>query len=269
MTKISNAGSNIWNLLDQPAVSKSEDRKQIRDVVPELNERQIKTDSLELSREGMAALREKVQSMPGHIDVEEIKQMKEILPKVKMNPEDDFYWAMRNDMQSSLDAIKQSKGSYTLDDLISIRMEAYTRQYDALQKSYEDGSRDIYISDGIDENGKLQYHKVSQEEDVEFLNDAFGRIADSLGFTAKSREIQWKINEKFGGQKAPELSLPEGYEAKLTGTLKKAAATYAEQRKNGNYVNATKQALKYLDEDAAFSNAMHQLFSNISPMPFR
>ena len=165
MTKISNAGSNIWNLLEQPAVSKGEDRKQIKDVVPELKGRQIKTDSLELSREGMAALREKVQSMPGHIDVEEIKQMKEILPKLKMNPEDDFYWAMRNDMQSSLDANKQSKGSYTLEDLISIRMDAYTRQYDALQKSHEDGSRDIYISDGIDENGKLQYHKVSQEEE--------------------------------------------------------------------------------------------------------
>ena len=132
MTKISNTGNNIWNLLEQAAASKGEDRKQIRDVVPELNGRQIKTDSLELSREGMAALREKVQSMPGHMDVEEIKQ---------------------------------SKGNYTLDDLISIRMDAYTRQYDALQKSHEDGSRDIYISDGIDENGKLQYHKVSQEEE--------------------------------------------------------------------------------------------------------
>lgn len=55
MTKISNTGNNIWNLLEQPAVSKSEDRKQIRDVVPELKGRQIKTDSLELSREGMAA----------------------------------------------------------------------------------------------------------------------------------------------------------------------------------------------------------------------
>ena len=267
MTKISNAGSNIWNLLEQPAVSKGEDRKQIKDVVPELKGRQIKTDSLELSREGMAALREKVQSMPGHMDVEEIKQMKEILPKLKMNSEDDFYWAMRNDMQSSLDAIKQAKGSDTLDDLISIRMEAYKRQYDALQKSYENGSRDIYISDGIDENGKLQYYKVSQEEDVAFLNDAFGRIADSLGFTAKSREIRWKINEQFDGQKAPEFSLPENYEDKLTGTLKKAAATYAEQRKNGNYVNATRQALKYLNEDVAFSSAMHQLFSNIRPMP--
>ena len=33
MTKISNAGSNIWNLLEQSAVSKSEDRKQIRDYL--------------------------------------------------------------------------------------------------------------------------------------------------------------------------------------------------------------------------------------------
>ena len=55
MTKISNTGNNIWNLLEQAAASKGEDRKQIRDVVPELNGRQIKTDSLELSREGMAA----------------------------------------------------------------------------------------------------------------------------------------------------------------------------------------------------------------------
>ena len=51
MTKISNTGNNIWNLLEQAAASKGEDRKQIRDVVPELKERQIKTDSLELSRE--------------------------------------------------------------------------------------------------------------------------------------------------------------------------------------------------------------------------
>ena len=63
MTKISNTGNNIWNLLEQAAASKGEDRKQIRDVVPELNGRQIKTDSLELSREGMAALREKAQSL--------------------------------------------------------------------------------------------------------------------------------------------------------------------------------------------------------------
>ena len=109
----------------------------MQDAVPELKGRKIRIDSLELSKEGMAALRGRVQSMPGRIDMEEMMQMREILPKLKLNPEDDFYWAMREDMQNSLDAIKQSKGNYTLDDLISIRMDAYTRQYNALQKSYE------------------------------------------------------------------------------------------------------------------------------------
>ena len=87
--------------------------------MPELKGRKIRIDSLELSKEGMAALRGRVQSMPGRIDMEEMMQMREILPKLKLNPEDDFYWAMREDMQNSLDAIKQSKGNYTLDDLIS------------------------------------------------------------------------------------------------------------------------------------------------------
>ena len=257
MTKISNTGNrfDIWNLLDWSTVNNGEKSKQMQDAVPELKGRKIRIDSLELSKEGMAALRGKVQSMPGRIDMEEMMQMREILPKLKLNPEDDFYWAMREDMQNSLDAIKQSKGNYTLDDLISIRMDAYTRQYNALQKSYEDDSRDIYICDGSNAEVKL--------------NHAFDRIADSLGFTANGCESQLKINELFGGQKAPELSLPDNYEEKLSGIMKKAAADYAEQRENGKNLNATQQALKYLNQDAGFANSMRRLFSNIRPMMSR
>lgn len=148
-------------------------------------------------------------------------------------------------------------------------MDAYTRQYNALQKSYEDDSRDIYICDGSNAEGKLQYHKVSKGEDVTFLNHAFDRIADSLGFTANGCESQLKINELFGGQKAPELSLPDNYEEKLSGIMKKAAADYAEQRENGKNLNATQQALKYLNQDAGFANSMRRLFSNIRPMMSR
>ena len=148
-------------------------------------------------------------------------------------------------------------------------MNAYTRQYNDLQKSYEDDSRDIYICDGSNAEGKLQYHKVSKGEDVTFLNHAFDRIADSLGFTANGCESQLKINELFGGQKAPELSLPDNYEEKLSGIMKKAAADYAEQRENGKNLNATQQALKYLNQDAGFANSMRRLFSNIRPMMSR
>ena len=257
---------NYWNLLEQPGTGKSENTRQVKEAAPELKDREIKTDSVEFSKEGMAALREKVQNMPGHIDVEEIRQMKEILPKLKMNPADDFYWAMKNDMQNSLDAVKASSGTYTLDDLISIRMNAYTKQYDALQKAYEDGTRDIYVSDGIDENGNLKYHQAIKEEDMAYLNEAFGRVADGLKFSAKSQEIQQQINEKFGKQKGMSVSLPDGYEEKLSGILKRAADTYAKEKEKGNQVNAAELALQYLNEDKEFSNAMHMLFANIKPM---
>ncbi len=255
-----------WNLLQQPDSGQSGHLKQVKEVVPELKDRQIKTDSVEFSKEGMDALRKHVQNLPGHIDVEEIMRMKEILPKLKMNPEDDFYWAMRNDMQSSLNAIKESAGTYTLDDLITIRMEAYTKQYDALQKSYADGTRDIYVSDGMDKNGKLQFHQVSEEEDRAYLKKAFDRIADSLMFAAKSQEIQGQINEKFGKKKTLSVSLPDGYGEKLSGILKHAASAYAEEKEKGNPVNAVNLAFKNLNADAEFSNVMHVLFSNIRQM---
>lgn len=258
---------NEYNLLQQPGLVKNEDLKRIKDVAPELKDRKISTDSVTFSREGMAALRGQIQSMPGHIDVEEIKRMREILPKLRMNPSDDFLWAMRNDMQNCLNVIKQSKGSYTLDDLISIRMEAYARQYDALQQSYENGSRDIYISDGIDEDGKLQYHKVTQEEDMAYLNEAFDSIADSLKFSAKSQEIKWQIDEMFGGMGGLPISLPEGYGERLTDILKQASLEYANQKEQGQYADAAGLALKYLNEDAEFAGAMRMLFSNVMPMP--
>ena len=65
MIKISSTGNgfDIWNLLDQPTVNNGEKSKQMQDAVSELKGRKIRTDSLELSKEGMAALRGKVQSM--------------------------------------------------------------------------------------------------------------------------------------------------------------------------------------------------------------
>ncbi len=260
------SGIDEWNLLEQSKDADNTSPKKIKEAIPKLQEQQIRADSVSFSREGMQALREQVQFMPGQIDVREIMRMKEILPKLRMNPSDDFLWAMRKDMQSSLNAIKQSKGSYTLDDLISVRMEAYEKQYDALQKSYEDGVRDIYVSDGIDENGKLQYHRVTQEEDAAYLNEAFEHIADGLAFSAASREVQWKIDAAFGNKAALPVTLPEKYGERLSGILKQAAAEYAGQRESGGHADAVGLALQYLNEDAAFADAMRTLFSNITPM---
>jgi hypothetical protein len=261
-------GINNWNLLEDPGAVKSEGLRKVKDAIPELTDREIKVDTATFSKEGMAALREQVKSLPGYqeIDVREIAKMREILPKLKVNPSDDLLWEMRDSMQTSLDSIKQSKGSYDLDDLISIRMNAYEKQYEALQKSHADGSRDIYVSDGMDENGKLQYHQVTLEEDLGYLNEAFDRIADDLEFSATSQEIQWKIDESFGGKSALPVSLPKGYAPKLSGMLKDAAAEYGQKREQGTSVSAVGLAIKRLNADSTFAYAMRTLFSKIKPM---
>lgn len=256
-----------YNLMEQQEYVRNEDAKKISDVIPELKDREIRTDSVTFSREGMEALRKQVQSMPGHIDALEVMRMRDILPKLKMNPSDDFLWGMRDDMQESLNAVKQAKGSYTIDDLISIRMKAYAKQYDALQQSYADGSRDFYVSDGVDENGKLLYHKVTREEDMEYLNQAFDNIADSLKFSARAQEGKWKIDEVFGGRAGLPVTLPEGYGERLEDILKRASAEYADKREQGQHADAAALGLKYLNEDTEFANAMRVLYSNVTPMP--
>ncbi|MDE6619200.1 MAG: hypothetical protein K2K74_01670 [Lachnospiraceae bacterium] len=233
----------------------------IKDAVPECKDIRIKTDSVDLSREGLEALRAQTQGAFEQIDIDEIQRMREILPKLSMNPSDEMLWAMREDVQNSIDVVKKAKGGYTLDDLIAARMDAYTRQYEMLQKGHADGTRDAYVSDGMDENGRLQYHKVTLEEDLQYLNEAFGRIADEMEFAAKSKEILQRNREMFGGQKALAAPLPNRYGQRLADTLKRAASAYAAERENGNPANAAKLAFDYLNEDQSFSNTMHLLFS--------
>lgn len=116
------------------------------------------------------------------------------------------------------------------------------------------------MSDGLDENGKMQYHKVTLDEDMKYLDEAFGRIADGMVLATSSQEGARQTKEYFSGQKLT-APLPDGYGQRLADTLKRAASTYAQQRKKGNPANAAGLALNALDEDRGFSNAMRKLFS--------
>lgn len=246
-----------WNLLGYEKQIRHEQLQRVADS-SKMKERDIKTDTVSFSKEGMSALHG--QFLPGQVDVEEMKRMHEILPKLKYNPADDYRLAMQKDMQNSLNAIKEKKGSYTLDDLLSIRMDAYAKQYDALQQSYKDGTREIYVSDGLDENGKLQYHKVTQEEDFAYLDEAFERITGTMVFSAKSQEIMLEIKEKFGGEQI-EIDLPKDYDKKLVDILEKAASSYKELKSQGKEVNASQLVLKFFNEDKDYANVMRKLYS--------
>lgn len=62
-----------------------------REVIPELKAVEVKVD---ISKEGMEALRKQVQEMPGSVDMEEWMQTREILPKLQMDPVGTHYWKM-------------------------------------------------------------------------------------------------------------------------------------------------------------------------------
>lgn len=231
----------------------------IKDAMPELKDIQIKVDSVELSREGLAALRGQGQGQFYQIDVDEIMRMREIAPKLCIDVSYEMKAAMQKDIQNSIDAVRKAKGDYSLDDSIAARMGAYARQYEALQKGHADGTRDVYVSDGIDENGKMQYHKVTLEEDLEYLNEAFGQIADGMVLATNSKGVLQRNREAFGVQL--DVPLLNRYGQRLADTLKRAASTYASQREKGNPANAAGLAYGYLNEDRSFSNTMHLLFS--------
>lgn len=233
----------------------------IKDAMPELKDIQIKVDSAVFSREGMAALRGQVQGSFQQIDVDEIMRMREIFPKLRMELSYEMKEAMQKDMRNASEKIIKAKGDTSLDDVIAEHMDAYTRQYETILKGHADGTRDVYILDGFDENDKMQYHKVTLEEDLEYLNEAFGQIADGMVLAANSKAILQRNREIFGGRKALAAPLPDRYGERLADILKRAASTYAEQRQKGNPANAAKLAFDYLNEDKSFSNTMHMLFS--------
>lgn len=144
-----------------------------KEVLPELKDMEVRVD---ISREGMEALRKEVQEMPGNIDMEEWMKTREVLPKLQMDPVGTHYFQMAEYEGELLEKVKAEKGDkYTAEDIRDIQARAYDRYYKELQKAWDNDERDIYISNGI-VYGKAQYHQVSKEEDFEYLKQAYERL---------------------------------------------------------------------------------------------
>ena len=247
-------GFDKWNLF---SYSNSKQGEQMQRLAEHPKMKELEGVTVTFSKEGISALHG--QQLKGAVDVEEMKRMEEILPKLSMNPSDEFYWAMREDMSKSMQAIKENKGNYGFDDLLSVRMAAYANQYDSLVQAHEDGSRDVYVCDGEDENGKLQFHKLSIEEDIACLDAAFSRIAESLVYSARAQEATLEINERFGG-KQNDIELPENYEGKLKDIFESAMQKYKDSKSEGEYINASALVLQFFNQDTEFAGVMRQLY---------
>lgn len=144
-----------------------------KEVIPQLQNVEVKVD---ISKEGMEALRKQVQEMPGAIDVKENLRMREILPKLQIDPTGTHYWKMAEYEGELLEKLKKVKGDeYTAEDIREIQLKVYNTCCEELEDIYEKGEREIYISTGL-VDGKFQYHKVTKEEDFEYLKEAYERM---------------------------------------------------------------------------------------------
>jgi len=263
-----------YNLFLRTETTKSDSMRFAKDVIPQLKDKEIKiAATVSLSKEGIEAMRK--QGLPGQMDVREAMEMDRILPKLKMDPAGEFYFAMAEERQILIDEIKENKGTYNLADLTETIMEAYAKQYDSLVKSYEDGSRDIYLSAGM-QDGKLQFHHVSKEEDVEFLDQAFDRTARGLSMFAEIQEQRWKVNHIFAGEPALAVELPVDYTDRILDSMSKAQEEFKRNYDAGMYkdisnaISAAKElGIKYMTEDKDFTAKMKELFKGIKPMPNR
>lgn len=234
---------------------------QVKDAVSALHDKDIRI-KVDISKEGLTALRKKVQEMPGHIDFEKEMRFREILPKLQMDPAGSLYSEMRSEWQAELNDIKEYNGSYDLEDVISATTKSYAKQYHKLVQGHADGSRDIYVSDSLEE-----YHKVGLEEDLGYLDKAFERATSGTVMYAGMQEQKWAFRHFFYGEPALDVELPKDYRDRIKEVMQKAQEEFDQQYENGAFSSEEEMLAKagsigsqMLREDEVFYNKMEHLF---------
>lgn len=248
-------GIDKWNLLDYAKTIQHQEMQRVSEN-PEWKDAN-KTVTVSISNEGLRALHG--QKLKGSVDVEEMKRMEEILPKLSYNPADEHLWGMRNGITNELNVIKEQKGQYTMDEMLSVRMGAYADAYEALEKAYADGTRDVWVSDGIDENGKLQFHQVTKEEDFAYLDAGFERMKKEIVSIFSGRENIKNIKEIFYGERI-DIELPEDYEERISNILDRTIAEYKALKEDGEDADMSQLVQRFFYQDRTFAEAMQQLY---------
>lgn len=239
----------------------SNEKLLVKEAVPELQDKEISV-KVDISKEGMEALHKQVQEMPGHIDFEKQMRIREILPKVEMDPAGSLYSDMRTDWLTELSEIKEQKGYYDLNDIVSATMKSYAQQYHQLVQNHEDGSRDIYVADGVEE-----FHKVELAEDLEYLVQAFERAARGTASYAAMQEQKWAFRHTFYGEAELDVELPEDYQERIQELMKKAQEEFSQLYESDAFTSEEEMidvagsiGIRVLKEDKEFYNIMKRLF---------
>ena len=248
-------GFDKWNLLEYAKTVKQEPLTRVSDL-PDWKA-ESKSVTLSISEEGLRALHGT--KLHGAVDVEKAKQMQEILPKLSYNPADEHLWAIRGKASDAMDILKQQNPNYTFDDMVSVRLDAYASEYDSLKKAYEVGTREVWITDGFDEDGDFKFHQVTKEEDFEYLEDGFERMKKEIVSTLAIKENEIRFRE-YVYHEDFDIELPVHYQDKMMNILGQTISEYSKQKNEGIDANITQIFNQYFNEDRTFAKTMRQLY---------
>ena len=233
----------------------------VKDITPQLQDKEISV-KIDISKEGMEALRKEVQAMPGHIDFEKQKKLREMLPKLQMDPVGAHYEKMNAYSNDALAKIKEYNKNYGLEELFAVKMEGFVKQYRNTILGHADGSRDIYVQESLEE-----FCKVELEEDLGYLSQAFERSARSVSMFASVQEQRWQIRHLFHGEQKLPVELPDDYQDKIVQMLTKAGEEIANKYRDISNVSESQMivdaksiASRILREDKEIYKSMQILF---------
>lgn len=211
---------------------KAANRKNMSEVLQNKSERAV---NIEISEEGMAALRGKVQGTSG--DKVNMLYQREECSAVEFDSTGADVWSQSLSVHrsASLRAIRESGQEYGFEDIMAASLESYADLYEEINEGYENGTREIWVADGA--NGK---RKLTKEEEIERLNSAYQKEIEWQTMVMNSRkETEKAKNITFSGSST--ISAPaddsddSADEKELSRLMNDMRNEYLAQRENGDY----------------------------------
>lgn len=176
--------------------------------------------SLSISDEGFMKYRDNMQVNSWEMKVAERERKIPV-----MDGFDEHYRMICAYEKGSIDYVKKQNGTYSIEDLAKISMEAYASAYHDIKQGYRDGTREIWVC-----NGDGTMHKRTEEEDLQLLDQAHEYNMKFLDALVRGLEDKEWVNE-HGVSKGAGVSrtLTKDFHKALMDSMKKAQEEFVAQ----------------------------------------
>lgn len=139
---------------------------------------------ISISQEGIESYRKKlqecgVQSADGNI----MEKKHTLIEQSKNAIFDNQYENELAQKASELKGQRENNGTYSLSNKVEDYVKAYGSLYDEIVQGYKDGARERYVAD---ENSETGFRKMTMEEELNNLDKAFQKTADTAGELAEN-----------------------------------------------------------------------------------